>query len=621
MPTKKKATVAKKQTKGNTEEKKTVVIRFAGDSGDGMQTAGELFAECCAIAGNDINTFPDFPSEIRAPAGSLPGVSGFQVHIGSDHVFTPGDKADALFAMNPAALKVNLKEIATKGLLVVNTGSFTESGLAKAHYDENPLDDPALDEKYQLVKINVNELLLEALKDLDMRNADKQRCKNFFALGFMFWVYDKPLESTIEWIQSKWKKNPIVAEANITALTVGHDLGQTAEIEIPRYQVQHSTTENGIYRKITGNEAVALGLVAAGENSWREVVLGSYPITPATPILEHLAKLKNFGVKTVQAEDEIAGVCVAIGAAFAGSLAVTTTSGPGLCLKSEALGLAVITELPLVVVNVMRAGPSTGLPTKTEQGDLLQAFFGRNGESPMPIIAAATAGDCFDTAYEAARIALQFRTPVMLLTDTYLANGTEPWKVPKATDLPDISVEPIKPGEKYVPYKRNPKTLARQLAIPGRPGFEHRIGGLEKNEAGQVSYDAENHEKMVKLRAKKVERIANFIPPVEYMGEETGDVLVMSWGSTYGPARVAVEKLQAAQKAVTHCHLRYVNPLPRGVEELMRGFNHVVMPECNLGQMAVILRSKFLIDVRTLSKVQGRNFTITEIYNGIKKYL
>ncbi len=603
-------------------EKDSVVVRFAGDSGDGMQTVGELFSDASALLGDSIVTFPDFPSEIRAPVGSLPGVSGFQVHIGSRKVLTPGDKADALVVMNPAALKVNINELEPKGLLVINTGNFTPANLKKAQYETNPLEDPALDEKFHVLKVDINALVTEALKDVSIKPALKSRSKNFFALGMTYWVYSRPLDATLEWIEAKWReKLPLVADANALALKAGYIVGENKDLDIPHYTVQKRPLEDGTYRKITGNEATALGLIAASENSWRDLVLGSYPITPATPILETLSKHRNFNVKTVQAEDEIAAIGVAIGASFAGALGVTSTSGPGLCLKSEALGLAVITELPLVVVNVQRGGPSTGLPTKTEQADLLQTLYGRNGESPVAVVAANSPSDCFETAIEAARIALKYRTPVVMLSDTYLANGSEPWKIPTVTEIPDLSVEPIKPGEEYVPYKRDPKTLARRLAIPGRPGFEHRIGGLEKTELGQVSYDAENHEKMCRLRAEKIERIADSLSPCKVVGEESGKVLVVGWGSTYGSITMAVERLQAEGLPVSQVHLRHLNPFPKNLGEVMKKFDHVVVPELNLGQLSMVLRAKYLVDVKSVNKVQGRAFLIAELMEEIKHYL
>ena len=603
-------------------EREDVVVRFAGDSGDGMQTVGELFADASAMLGDAIVTFPDFPSEIRAPAGSLPGVSGFQVHVGAANVMTPGDRADALVVMNPAALKVNLPELEPKGLLIINTGSFTPANLKKALYETNPLEDEALDSEYRVIRVDINALTNEALKDMPINPALRARCRNFFALGITYWVFSRPLDMTLEWIETKWRKTlPLMADANALALKTGYIVGENKDVDIPQYTVRHRELVDGIYRKITGNEATALGLIAASENSWRDLVLGSYPITPATPILEELSKHRNFNVKTVQAEDEIAAIGVAIGASFAGALGVTSTSGPGLCLKSEALGLAVIAELPLVVVNVQRGGPSTGLPTKTEQADLLQTLYGRNGESPVAVVAADSPADCFETAIEASRLALKYRTPVVMLTDTYLANGSEPWKVPDVADIPDISVEPIHHGEEYVPYKRDPKTLARRLAVPGRPGFEHRIGGLEKTESGQVSYDAENHQEMCELRAEKVQRIANDIPTAKVMGAEKGKVLVIGWGSTRGAITMAVERLLEEGASVGYTHLRYLNPLPKNIGELMKRYETVVVPEMNLGQLSLVLRAEFLVDVKSVSKVQGRMFRIDELVDAIKEHL
>ncbi|MCP4138066.1 MAG: 2-oxoacid:acceptor oxidoreductase subunit alpha [bacterium] len=603
------------------EVKTNVVIRFAGDSGDGMQIVGELFSDTSALAGNNLNTFPDFPSEIRAPAGSLPGVSGFQINLGSVDIYTHGDRPDVLVAMNPAALKVNIPELKTGGLLIVNTGAFTETNIKKAFYDSSPLDDPKLSEDYVLVAVDLNELTKEALKDSPLKTAEKLRCKNFFALGIAYWAYSRSIDNTLEWINNKWKKKPAVAEANSAVVKAGYYLGEAAEIFIPQYEIKKAVKENGYYRKVNGNEAIAIGLIAASENCWRDIVLGSYPITPATSILETLAKHKNFNVKTVQAEDEIAAIGVAIGASYAGSLGVTTTSGPGLCLKSEALGLAVIAELPLIVVNVMRAGPSTGLPTKTEQGDLLQALYGRNGESPVTVLAASSPADCFDTALEAVRIAIKYRTPVLILSDSYIANGSEPWRIPGVGDLPDLSVEPIKYGEEYIPYERDSETLARRLAIPGRPGFEHRIGGLEKDESGTVTYDADNHDKMVRIRAEKIERIAESYEPLLVNGPESGKLLVLGWGSTYGSITSAVNNLRNEGESVSSLHLRSLNPLPLDLGDILRNFDQVLVPEINLGQLAMILRSKYLLDIKSFNKVHGKNFTISDITEKIREML
>ena len=615
----------RKQTTGKEEARpkiaESIVVRLAGDSGDGMQVVGDRFADTCAMTGNDICTFPDFPSEIRAPAGSLPGVSGFQVHFGSDDVLTLGDFVDCLVVMNPAALKVNIHDLKEGGLLIVNTNSFEPANLGKAAYDKNPLDDKALYKKYDVVKINVIDIVKEALAESPLKTVEKIRCKNFFMLGLLYNIYAKTLDITERWIRTKWKNKPEIAEANTIALRRGFNYAQETNLTAKGAEVPRFSKGDGVYRKINGNEATALGLVAASENSWRDLVLGSYPITPASPILELLSKYKNFNVKTVQAEDEIAAVGAALGASYAGSLGVTTTSGPGLALKTETIGLAVMAELPLVVVNVQRGGPSTGLPTKTEQADLVQAMFGRNGESPVAVMAASSAKDCFDAAIEACRIALKFRHPVILLTDSYIANGSETWRVPLPKEIPDISVEPIRHGEEYVPYKRDPETLARRLAIPGRPGFEHRIGGLEKSEDGSVSYDPLNHQKMVNLRAEKVERIAKFIPKVQVYGDKKGDLLLVGWGSTFGPIRKAVDNVRKKGAKVGHVQLRYIHPMQPGLKEAMDNFDTVLVPEGNLGQLAFILRAKFLREVVTQSKVQGRNFTVSEIENKINEIL
>ena len=608
---------------GNTQPRvcESVVVRLAGDSGDGMQIVGDRFADTCAMTGNDICTFPDFPSEIRAPAGSLPGVSGFQIHFGSKDILTLGDSVDCLVVMNPAALKVNISDLKEGGLLIVNSSSFSAPDLEKAAYASNPLERKSLYKKYNIVKIDAIEVLKEALKDSELKLVEKVRCKNFFMLGLLYSIYSKSMEITESWIKTKWKKRESLASANITALHRGFDYGEENGIISMGAVVNRFTKEDGVYRKINGNEAVALGLVAASESSWRDLVLGSYPITPATPILETLSKYKNFNIKTIQAEDEIAAVGAALGASYAGSLGVTTTSGPGLALKTETIGLGVMAELPLVVVNVQRAGPSTGLPTKTEQADLMQAMFGRNGESPVVVLAAASARDCFDTTIQACRLALQFRTPVILLTDSYMANGSETWRVPSAKEIPDLSVEPIRQGEDYMPYARDPETLSRRLAIPGRPGFEHRIGGLEKTEDGAVSYDPLNHEKMVKVRAAKIENISKFISPVKVHGDENGDILLIGWGSTFGPIRTAVDNLRRSGEKIGHVHLRFINPIQPGLKEAMDNFKHILIPEGNLGQLAFILRAKYLRDVTTYSKIQGRNFTVLEIEQKIKEIL
>jgi len=607
--------------KARPEVRESVVVRLAGDSGDGMQIIGDRFADTCALTGNDILTYPDYPSEIRAPAGSLPGVSGFQIHFGSKSILTLGDWVDCLVVMNPAALKVNIDDLREGGLLIVNSNSFEMIDLKKAAYESNPLDDKELYKKYSVFKINVIDILKEALADSPLKTVEKVRSKNFFMLGLLFNIFSKSLDITENWILEKWKNKGDVADANCKAIRRGFSYAREKDITAKGALVERFSKEDGVYRKINGNEAIALGLVAASENSWRDLVLGSYPITPATPILEFLSKYKNFNVKTVQAEDEIAAVGIALGASYAGSLGVTTTSGPGLALKTETIGLGVMAELPLVIINVQRGGPSTGLPTKTEQSDLFQSMFGRNGESPVAVLAASSAQDCFETTIEACRIALTFRTPVILLSDSYIANGAETWRVPAPKEIPDISIEPIRPDEEYVPYKRDPATLARRLAIPGRPGFEHRLGGLEKTEDGSVSYDPLNHEKMVNLRAAKIEKIADFIPNLSVHGDEKGDLLVIGWGSTYGPIRTAVNNMRREGRKIGHAHLRYLNPLHPGLKEAMDNFTHILIPEGNLGQLAFIIRARFLRDVVCYSKVQGRNFTVAEIENKINELL
>jgi 2-oxoglutarate ferredoxin oxidoreductase subunit alpha len=603
-------------------EMKSVVVRFAGDSGDGMQIVGERFTDISVTVPNSIATFPDFPAEIRAPAGTIGGVSAFQVHFGSEKVLTPGDEPDALVAMNPAALAVHLSDLAKGGLLVVNKAAFTEDNLKMAGFASNPLDDPDLATKYQLVSLDITGMAVEALKDTSLTNRDKLRCKNFFALGFMCWVYSRPLEPTIDYINAKWaKKAPDLADANIRVLKAGYFVGETSETNRNRYMVARAEVSPGIYRKISGNEATALGLVAAAMRGGRKLLFAGYPITPATSVLETLTPLKHFGVKTVQAEDEIAAIGVALGASYAGQLGATATSGPGMCLKGEFMGLAVTTELPLVIVNVQRGGPSTGLPTKTEQSDLFQALYGRHGESPMPVIAANSPSDCFGAAFEAARIALQYSTPVILLSDGYLANGSEPWKVVDESTLPDISTPFAPLGEPYVAFKRNSETLARTQAIPGQPGLEHRIGGIEKNEKGAISYDPENHSVMTGLRAAKVAGIAKSMPPQEITGERTGKLLVIGWGGTYGAITTAVEGLRAEGFSVSSTHLRYLNPLPPDLGEIIKGFDQVLIPELNMGQLSLVIRGNYLVDAKSMTKVKGRPFKVSELREQILELL
>ncbi len=594
-------------------EIENVTIRFAGDSGDGMQLTGTQFTNTSAILGNDISTLPDFPAEIRAPAGSLPGVSGFQINFSSRDIRTPGDEPNVLVAMNPAALKVNLHDLEKGGILIVNSDAFAELNLKKAGYEKNPLEDGSLS-AYRVISIPLTELNLNALKELSLGKKEADRCKNFFALGMMYWLYDRPLEPTLKWMQSKFQKNPVILEANVRALRAGFNYADTTELFTTHYRVRKASLAPGKYRNITGNEATALGFIAAAQVAKRPLFYASYPITPASDILHELSRHKNFGIKTFQAEDEIAAMTAAIGASFAGHLGLTGTSGPGVALKSEAIGLAVMTELPVVIANIQRGGPSTGLPTKTEQADLLQAMFGRNGECPVPIVAAATPSDCFAMAFEAFRIATMFMTPVFYLSDGYLGNGSEPWKLPKVDELPKIDIEYRTEAEGFHPYLRNEATLARPWAIPGTPGLEHRIGGLEKQHiTGNVSYDPDNHEFMVRLRAEKVARIANFIPEVEVFGKPEGKLLVIGWGGTYGAITSAVEAMQGRGKSVSSIHLRHLNPFPRNLGEVLSRFEKVLVPELNLGQLCLLLRARYLVDAIGFNKVKGHPFKISEL--------
>lgn len=600
------------------KELEQVTIRFAGDSGDGMQLAGSQFTNTSAIIGNDVATLPDFPAEIRAPAGSLPGVSGFQIHFAGHDIYTPGDQPDVLVAMNPAALKTNLRDLAPGGLLIVNTDEFNETNLKKAGYAADPLEDRSL-AGYQVVQVPITRLNAEALKDSGLSAQQIDRSKNFFALGLMYWLYDRPLEPTMRWIDDKFSKNPQVAAANKTTLKAGYHFGETAELFTVHYRVPPAHLPPGRYRNITGNEATALGFLTASKLAGRPLFYGSYPITPASDILHELARFKNFGVRTFQAEDEIAAIGAAIGAAYGGAIALTGTSGPGFALKSEALNLAVMTELPLVVIDVQRAGPSTGMPTKTEQADLLQALFGRNGESPVPIVAPATPGECFTTAIEAVRLAIKYMTPVVFLSDGYLGNSSEPWRIPALADLPRIDVRFATDPETFRPYARDPETLARPWAVPGTPGLEHRIGGLEKSDiTGNVSYDPENHHRMVTLRAERIARIAHDIPGVEVFGEPEGDLLVLGWGSTYGFIRSAVQRVRTHDGlAVSHAHLRHLNPLPSNLGDVLAGFRRVLIPELNLGQLLLLVRGRYLVDAVGLNKVAGRPFRVSEIQDKI----
>jgi 2-oxoglutarate ferredoxin oxidoreductase subunit alpha len=594
-----------------------VTIRFAGDSGDGMQLTGMQFTSTTAFVGNDLSTLPDYPAEIRAPAGTLFGVSGFQIHFGTTEINTPGDSCDVLVAMNPAALKVNLRSLKKGGIIIANSDGFNEKNLRLAGYEANPLDDNALDQ-FQLHSVNITQLTQNALADLGLSNKITDRSKNFFALGMMYWMFSRPMEPTLKWMAEKFAKTPDIMEANIRVLKAGLAFGETTEIFAVRYEVKPASLKPGRYRSITGNEATAWGFIAASVKSGLELFLGSYPITPASDILHELSRHKNFHVKTFQAEDEIAGITSAIGASYGGSLGITTTSGPGMALKSEAMGLAVMLELPLVICDVQRGGPSTGLPTKTEQADLLQAIHGRNSEAPIPVIAATTPADCFATVFEACRIAIKYMTPVIFLSDGYLANGAEPWMIPEVSTLPDISIKFRTDPEGFFPYLRDEKTLARPWAVPGTPGLEHRIGGLEKEHiTGNVSYDPENHEFMIRLRQEKIDRIANDLPPAVVEGPVSGDLLVIGWGGTYGAIRTAVENKRREGKSVSHLHLKYLNPFQKNLPEIFNNFKKILVPELNLGQLSHLLQAHYLLPTVSLTKVQGLPFRSVEIEDAI----
>jgi 2-oxoglutarate ferredoxin oxidoreductase subunit alpha len=610
------------QIEKNLEELETVTIRFAGDSGDGMQLTGTQFTNTSAVMGNDISTLPDFPAEIRAPAGSLPGVSGFQLNFSSQEIKTPGDQPNVLVAMNPAALKVNLPDLEDGGTLILNTDGFTPENLKYANYASNPLEDSSL-AGYRVHKLPISTLNMNALKgNVELSRKEIDRSKNFFALGVLYWLYDRPLDNTLEWIKAKFGKSPELAKANEIALKTGYNFADTTELFTTHYTVKKARIKPGKYRKMTGNEATALGFIAASHLSGRPLFYGSYPITPASDILHELSRHKSFGVKTFQAEDEIAAVCSAIGASFAGQIGLTGTSGPGVALKQEAIGLAVMTELPLVIINVQRGGPSTGLPTKTEQADLFQAVWGRNGECPAIVIAPATPADCFHMAIEAVRLAFKYMSPVFYLSDGYLANGAEPWAIPEIASLPKIEVKFANDPANFMPYSRDPETLARPYALPGTPGLEHRIGGIEKQHiTGNVNYDPENHHLMVRLRQEKVDRVVNDIPLIEVAGEKTGKVLVLGWGSTYGSISTAVDRMQREGKSVSAAHLRHLNPFPKNLGEVLAGFETVIIPEMNLGQLCTMVRAKYLVDAVAFSKVKGRPFQIREIVHKVEEYL
>ncbi|HEX9416136.1 MAG TPA: 2-oxoacid:acceptor oxidoreductase subunit alpha [Gaiellaceae bacterium] len=602
------------------EQLDQVVIRFAGDSGDGMQLTGGRFTSETAMVGNDLSTLPDFPAEIRAPAGSLPGVSGFQIHFSDHDILTPGDNPNVLVAMNPAALRTNIRDLARGGTLIVNTDAFTDRNLDKAGYTASPLDDDSLSE-YQVHRVPLTSLTIEALKEFDVTKREAERSKNMFALGLMSWLFTRPTEGTISFLEKKFASKPEIAQANIRAFQAGYAFGETAEAFTAQYEVKPAKLPPGTYRNVTGNQALAMGLVAASTQSKLPLFLGAYPITPASGILEELSRYKHFGIRTFQAEDEIAAVGAALGASFGGALGVSTSSGPGVVLKMETIGLAVALELPLLILDIQRAGPATGMPTKPEQADLLLALYGRHAESPVPVVAASTPGGCFDAAIEAARIALKYRTPVFLLSDAYLANGSEPWLIPDASTLPDISVEfADKPNHEgaFQPYLRDAETLARPWAIPGTPGLEHRIGGLEKAEGtGNVSYDPDNHDYMVRIRARKVAGIAADIPELEVDDDDGAELLVLGWGGTYGPIAAAVRRVRKNGGKVAHAHFTHLNPLPRNTKDVLTRYDKVLVPEMNLGQLSKLIRAEFLVDAVGYNKVRGLPFTSSELADAI----
>jgi len=598
-----------------------VVIRFAGDSGDGMQLTGTEFAKAAAEAGNDISTFPDFPAEIRAPAGSLFGVSGFQLHFSSSEIHTPGDAPDVLVAMNPAALKTNLKELVDAGTLIVNTGAFIEANLKKAGYASNPLEDGSLD-KYKVHAVDINHLTMAALEGSELSNKEKGRAKNFFALGLVFWMYGREPEGEIRRIHQQFAKKPEFGEANVKVFKAGYHFGETAEVFQTVYKVPPAVFKPGMYRNITGNEAIALGLVVGAQLAGKKLFYSGYPITPASSILHSLAKYKNFGTLTFQAEDEIAAMGAALGAAYGGSIAVTASSGPGIALKGEAIGLGIMTELPVVILNIQRGGPSTGLPTKTEQSDLLQSLFGRNGESPMPVLAAKSPGDTFYCAIEAVKIATRYMVPVMLLSDGYIANGSEPWPLPNLAALSRFDVMHRTDPNSYFVYERDPRTLARAWVVPGTPGLEHRIGGIEKDAlTGNISYAPDNHEKQTHVRAEKVARIAQDIGELDLAGGASGDVLVIGWGGTYGALRQAQQQLAAQGKLVSHAHLRWISPLEPGLAKIIKNFKRVIVAELNMGQLRMVIRATFLVDAIGLNKIQGLPFKVREVVDAVEQQL
>ena len=603
------------------EEVEAVTVRFAGDSGDGIQLTGMQFTTSTALAGNDLSTLPDYPAEIRAPVGTLPGVSGYQIHFSSREALTPGDAPDVLVAMNPAALKANIKDLKKGGILIINSDAFTSQNLNKVNYAANPLEDGSLSD-FRVIPVELTRLTSNALAGMPLTKVQTERCKNFFALGMMYWLYDRPMEATLKWIEGKFKKNPVLIEANQKVLHAGNAFAETAEMFGRHFTVKRAPIAPGVYRNITGNEATALGMVAAAQLSGIELWYGSYPITPASDILHELSKHKAFGIKTFQAEDEIAAIGSAIGASFGGRLGATGTSGPGVALKSEAIGFAVMVELPLVILNVQRGGPSTGLPTKTEQSDLLQALYGRNGDCPVPVVAAATPGDCFTMVLEAFRLAIKYMTPVFFLSDGYLGNGSEPWLIPVVSKLPKLPTRALPAPQDFQPYKRDDITLARPWAIPGTPGYVHRIGGLEKADiTGNVSYDPDNHERMVRLRVAKINKITQDIAPTEILGPQKGKVLVVGWGSTYGAITATVKGCRKRGEPVAAIHLRYLNPLPPDLGEILSQYEHVLVPEMNMGQLLKVIRAKYLAPAVGLNKIKGQPFKISEIEGGISALL
>jgi 2-oxoglutarate/2-oxoacid ferredoxin oxidoreductase subunit alpha len=603
------------------EKLEQAVIRFCGDSGDGMQITGSQFTNTVALYGNDLATLPDYPAEIRAPAGTLPGVSGFQVHFSSHDVYTPGDAVDALIAMNPAALKMNLPDLKPNGILIVNLDDFGETDLRKAQMTANPLEDHSLD-GYRLFPVELTKLTRAALKDLGLDAKSVDRCKNFFALGMCYWLYNRSMDTTLRWIDDKFKSKPALVDANRTAMQAGYSYCEATEAFQISYEIPPAKLAPGVYRNISGNTALAMGFVAASQKSGLPLFLGSYPITPASDILHELSTYKDFGVITFQAEDEIAAITSAIGAAYAGALGLTTTSGPGMALKTEALGLAVAVELPLVICDIQRGGPSTGLPTKTEQADLLQALFGRNSEAPIPVLAPSTPGDCFWIALEASRIAIKYMVPVIILSDGYLANGAEPWHIPSLAELPEIPVHFETNPVDFRPYRRDPQTLARPWAIPGTPGLEHRIGGIEKQDVtGNVNYEPLNHERMVRLRAAKVAGIVQDIPDVVPAGDPSGDLLIVGWGSTHGPITAALKAQRAKGRKIGHVHLRHLNPLPKNLGEILGRYDRVLVPEMNMGQLLMLLRAKYLVDAQGYDKIQGKPFKQSELERKIEEIL